>query len=250
MRLACDSLVRSWLTLALGVVIGQWLAFGGLPSAAGLHIRGMEAWDRHDYVEAARFWSRAAALQPDSAVFQYLRANALARLGHRRSAAEGYQLALLLEPGPPLARELEQALAQLDTAELAAPSPDTVVPLEAARGVWVTRLSLNGGSPSRFLVDTGASVTVISPGLASAVGLAPSAQASQVELETLSGRASGPTVSIPSLRVGGIELRDVPAVIHEPGFGVDGILGNTVLARFTVTIDADRRLLSLRPARP
>ena len=48
-----------------------------------------------------------------------------------------------------------------------------------------------------------------------------------------------------SLQVGGAELRDVPVVLHEPGPGIDGILGNTVLARYRVTVDADRRLLHL-----
>ena len=48
-----------------------------------------------------------------------------------------------------------------------------------------------------------------------------------------------------SLRVGGAELRDVPVVLHEPGPGIDGIPGNTVLARYRVTVDGDRRLLHL-----
>ncbi|MBI2218698.1 MAG: aspartyl protease family protein [Candidatus Rokubacteria bacterium] len=241
--------MRSWLTLALGVIIGQWLAFGGAPSPVVLHRLGKDAWNRRDYVEAVRFWSRAAALQPDNAALQYLRANALARLGHRQSAAEGYQIALLLEPAPPLARELEQALEQLGAGDAAFPAMQTVVPLEAARGVWVMRASLNGAPPARFLVDTGASVTVISPALAAAVGVQATGEPPRLELETLSGRAEGPTINIRSFRLGGIELNDVAAVIYAPGFGVDGILGNTVLARFTVTIDADRQLLALRASR-
>ena len=50
-----------------------------------------------------------------------------------------------------------------------------------------------------------------------------------------------------SLRVGDLELRDAPVVLHDPGPGLDGILGNTFLSRYQVTVDADRRQLHLRP---
>jgi len=48
-----------------------------------------------------------------------------------------------------------------------------------------------------------------------------------------------------SLKVGSAELHDVPVVLHDPGPGIDGILGNTVLRRYRVTVDGDRRLLHL-----
>jgi len=48
-----------------------------------------------------------------------------------------------------------------------------------------------------------------------------------------------------SLRVGDLERHEAPVVIHDPGQGVDGILGNTFLARYRITVDADRRELHL-----
>ena len=84
-----------------------------------------------------------------------------------------------------------------------------MVHLEEARGVWIVDVLLNGAHPARFLVDTGSSVTLA------------------------------------SLRVGTAELRDVPVVLHDPGPGIDGILGNTVLARYRLTLDSDRHLLQL-----
>jgi clan AA aspartic protease (TIGR02281 family) len=248
--------VRRWLTLALGVLTGQWLAFSGVESPASHHGLARQAWERHDYVEAVRSWSRAASLQPDNPTFHFLRANALARLGHRTSAAEAYQVALLLEPGRPLAQQVEQALIDLDGGVSALAARDTVLPLEAARGVWVARATFGDTRSARLLVDTGASVTVISPQLAAALGLSAAHDPTPIELETLTGRAAGPATTVPSLTLGGLELRDIPAVIYDPGFGVDGILGNTVLGRFTVTLDADRRILHLRsggagaPTRP
>jgi len=43
-----------------------------------------------------------------------------------------------------------------------------------------------------------------------------------------------------------LEMRDAPVVLHDPGSGLDGILGNTFLSRYRVTVDADRRVLVLR----
>jgi predicted aspartyl protease len=67
-----------------------------------------------------------------------------------------------------------------------------------------------------------------------------------VTLQTLSGTTTGPLVTIPILRVGDAEARDVRAVIHEPPPGIDGILGNSFLSRYTVTLDPKEGVLSLR----
>jgi predicted aspartyl protease len=51
-----------------------------------------------------------------------------------------------------------------------------------------------------------------------------------------------------SIRVGAAEQRDVPVVVHDPGPGLEGILGNSFLARYRVTVDPQRRLLTLAPS--
>jgi predicted aspartyl protease len=94
-------------------------------------------------------------------------------------------------------------------------------------------------------VDTGSSVPVISPGLATDPGIAAEAGVAPVELHTLGGRTAGQPATVASLRVGDVELRHVPVVLHDPGPGIDGILGNTFLGRYRVTVDADRRQLRL-----
>jgi predicted aspartyl protease len=55
-------------------------------------------------------------------------------------------------------------------------------------------------------------------------------------------------VALDSIRIGEVESTDVPTVVVstlEPG--IEGILGNTFLSRYAVTLDAQRRLLHLRP---
>lgn len=234
--------------MAIGVLIGQCLAFGAAPSPAGLYMAGMSAAARRDDAEALRIWSRAASLHPDNATFQFRRGEALAGLGHRHSAADAYRLALRLDPPPPIAGLARQGLERLDAVVTRTGALDTVVPLEEARGVWIVPVLLNGAHAARFLLDTGSSVTLLSPRLAASLADGLPARET-VQLQTLSGITTGPLGRLGSLRIGDAELRDVPVVLHEPGPGIDGILGNTVLSRYRLTLDADHRLLHLASIR-
>jgi clan AA aspartic protease (TIGR02281 family) len=235
--------MRRWLVLSVGILIGQWMAFSGLESPADVYRQARAAWGRSDFDEAARQWSRAVRLQPHNAYFNYMRAAALARLGHHHAAADALQITLLLQPDEPLARQIREDLSTLTRP--AQSSVESVIPLESARGVWVVPVVVNGQHHGRFLVDTGASVVVLSPKFAARV--AAKRRGESLEMETLSGRAQAPWASVASLRVGTAEVLDAQVVIHSPGGDLDGILGNTFLNRWDVSVEPDRRLLRLRP---
>jgi predicted aspartyl protease len=234
------------LTFVLGVIIGQWLVFGAAASPAEYHLRAQRAMEARDYLEAMQLWSQASALQPSEPSFHYYRGVALVRLGLKLSAIDSFQMALLLEPTPKLARMVLQEIARLNQPRQLT-AQETTVPLEHGLGVWIARVVLNDSRSGRFLVDTGSSVTVISPTLAAALGINGGVDGTPVELQTLGGRTAGSPAIVGSLRVGDLELRDAPVVLHDPGPGLDGILGNTFLSRYQVTVDADRRQLHLRP---
>jgi predicted aspartyl protease len=244
--LRADEGVRRILTLVLGIVIGQWLAFGAAVSPAYYHVRAQRAWQGHDYLAALQLWSHAVALQPADPNVHYLRGTALARLGLKISALDAFQMALLLKPPPALTRRVLEDIARLTREPGTGRAQETTVPLEHGLGVWTAQVILNDSHTGRFLVDTGSSVTVVSPRLAAEVGIAVTAGGSPVELHTLGGRTAGPAAVVASLRVGDLELRDAPVVLHDPGPAFDGILGNTFLGRYRVTVDADQRQLQLR----
>ncbi len=233
------------LTLVVGVLIGQWLAFSEHPSPAEPYRRGLAAWEQKHYTDAFVQWSHAATLQPHDPVLHYRRATALARLGYLHAAADAYRLALLLEPPPAIARLARQGLADLDGDAGSGAPGQTVVRVEPARGVWIAPVVLNGGQLGRFLVDTGSSVTLVSPRLAQTLRLVPTRET--VDLQTVGGLSRGTATTLASLRLGAAELRNVQVVVHEPGPDLDGILGNSVLSRYRVTLDAARRLLYLEP---
>jgi aspartyl protease family protein len=87
------------------------------------------------------------------------------------------------------------------------------VALRPFRGIWLAETVINDRRPARFVVDTGATLCVLSPALAEALGIEPEPDAPVIELQTVNGRASGRLVSIPSLRVGEAEARGVAAVM-------------------------------------
>jgi clan AA aspartic protease (TIGR02281 family) len=244
-QLPSRSLMRRTFGFLAGVIVGQWLVFGGALSPADVHSRAAAAYERRDYVEALRLWSHAVSLQPAEARFHYLRGQALAHLGLRTSAADAFQVSLLLEPTADVARDAIAGLAGLTPAATA--EADVLIALEPGLGVWIVPVVINGVHAGRFLLDTGSSVVVVAPAFASTLGLPPGDGRDAVELQTLGGRTRGPASTLASLRVASAQLNDLPIVIHDPGPGLDGILGNTFLSHFRLTVDADRRQLTLRP---
>jgi len=173
--------MRRVLTFVLGVIIGQWLVFGAAASPAEYHIRAQRAMEAHDYLEAMQLWSQAAALQPAEPLFHYYRGLALSRLGLKLSAIDSFQIALLLQPAPQLARQVLQEISRLHQPGSALTVQETTVPLEHGLGVWIARVVLNDSRTGRFLVDTGSSVTVISPALAAEMGIAGGPDGTPVE---------------------------------------------------------------------
>ena len=162
--------MRRWLIFALGVIVGQWLAYGAMESPAGYHTRAQRAWEGRDYLGAMRLWSHAVSLQPSDPTFQYLRGTALARLGMRLSAIDAFQVTLLLDPSPALTRQIFDELSRLNRPP-GATVQETSVPLEHGMGVWIASVTVNEAHTGRFLVDTGSSVTVLSPALAATAGI-------------------------------------------------------------------------------
>lgn len=123
----------------------------------------------------------------------------------------------------------------------------------AARHVWV-RASVNGGEARDFLLDTGASVTVLDSTFAARAGILGDGYM-QAQGAGASGSASFALLA--SLRVGegdGVELRNVQVALmsvnpmFSPYFWRDmaGVLGYDFLSRFVVTVDYDRNLVELR----
>lgn len=121
------------------------------------------------------------------------------------------------------------------------------VPLIRAGNAFLVRALLDGRREALFVVDTGASYTTISSGLAQALGISLDAGSPMVTIATVSGIIRAPVASVESIQVGGAEARDVlVAVLDLPGSPqVAGLLGNTFLSRFHVQLDPVQGVLML-----
>jgi len=120
------------------------------------------------------------------------------------------------------------------------------VPLLRSGNSFFVRARVNGRQVI-FVLDTGASLTTISQGLAKELGLAVGPGSPTVSLTTASGRVEAPVSSVESIEVGGAEARNVQvAVLDLPGGSqVVGLLGNTFLSRFRVQLDPAQGVLTL-----
>jgi clan AA aspartic protease (TIGR02281 family) len=224
--------------------------------SADLNAAGVAAYERSDYAAAERLFRQATAQSPEDPVLHYHRAIALTKLGRWKDASEAYARVLRLRPAPAIAaatRDALRSLAPLTTPAHRPAEPDPMPPpgeavpapivLRRLGGNWVTDVLINDAAAATFLVDTGASICVITPELAASLGIQSGDDV--MTLQTVSGRTAGPATKLDVLRVGAVEATDVAAVIH-PLEGMDGILGNTFLSRYTVTLDPVRGVLDLR----
>jgi clan AA aspartic protease (TIGR02281 family) len=130
-------------------------------------------------------------------------------------------------------------------AEWAAGSLDEV-PLHGNGQSWLVQATLNGTTRGLFLLDTGASLCVLSPGLARRLGLPPGGP--QIDLRTANGVVRAPLVQLKSVDVGGNRARDIGAIVHNAvSPPVEGILGLSYLNRFrNYSVDPRRRVLRLQ----
>lgn len=121
-----------------------------------------------------------------------------------------------------------RALVRGQTYSSGGSGPQSVTLAVGAGGHFIAEGQINGGA-IRFVVDTGATVVAI-----------PAADANRLRIDYRNGRrgmtqtAGGPTpaylVTLARVRVGGIELQNVEAIVIEQGLNV-ALLGNSFLNR-------------------
>ena len=121
------------------------------------------------------------------------------------------------------------------------------IPLQPTRTSFVATVRLGSSPPLRFLVDTGASVTVVDRSVADRLSLP-----SNGNLEALAtgGAMTVSTSVADSLTAGNVTVRDLPLLITPlPAFGshgrIDGILGMNFLNGRSFVLSRRKRCLDL-----
>ncbi|HOU77890.1 MAG TPA: retroviral-like aspartic protease family protein [Syntrophales bacterium] len=157
------------------------------------------------------------------------------------------------EDVPPAYRD---RAAVMETPVAAAAADDRVgaeylIPFErSATGIILVEAVFNGHARAKMVLDTGASVVLISEAFAARMRLGADAGGGRrALLKTAGGDVEGRSVTIARLEVGDAVREAVPAAIspkNQVFEGFDGLLGLSFLGNFRVTIDYRNSLIVLK----
>ncbi|MEP3051166.1 MAG: TIGR02281 family clan AA aspartic protease [Erythrobacter sp.] len=123
---------------------------------------------------------------------------------------------------------IEVAVPQIGLPEQIVEGGETRISLAQDGHFWL-RAELNG-VPANFLVDTGATLTAVSEGLANAAGLEPRRGGLPISVGTANGPVDAELATIEELRFGNVAARGLDVVIA-PTLGETNVVGMNLLSR-------------------
>jgi hypothetical protein len=137
-------------------------------------------------------------------------------------------------------------------------SPLIVLPAQSIGGYLIIEAKWDRSGPYHFLIDTGSSVTLVSPEFAKryAAKNAPPSVAPEVHVKSASGESVLlPPTTLRRLELGDARFEDVPALISDCtpisahlGVKIDGILGFPLFRETLLTLDYPHSRVVLNPA--
>jgi hypothetical protein len=139
--------------------------------------------------------------------------------------------------------------AQSPAYRFAAGGSSVTVPIELANDLIVVKVRVNSSRPLHFIFDTGASISVIDPQSARALGLRAKGK---LDLDATGGSVQSGLVGPVSLSLTGVTVFnqtlatiDLDAVAPLFGFKLDGIIGYDFIKNFVIEIDYAAGWMSL-----
>ena len=128
----------------------------------------------------------------------------------------------------------------------ATPSGPAQIRFTPGQPIWVSA-RINDTGSAQLMLDTGASVTTISPRVLAQLGVS-SRSALRGSIRGVTGTADALLVVVDSIEVAGATAGPIRVVSHDSELGQgDGLLGRDFLDRFTVNIDNAAGIVTLTP---
>jgi clan AA aspartic protease (TIGR02281 family) len=230
-----------------------WLAFDLLPTRAtdiasaivGVYRDwGQESLRQGDFTTAANVFREALQIDTTNGKLYFALGQAEFRRQAFDAAIQALETAVAYEPG--LRVEVEPYLAK---ARALLGGPETVV---IAFPPGSTRIEvsvmINGRIQVPFIIDTGASMTLIPAWAAEMLGYRPQATSEWIRVQTAGGPRRLPYAALSRIEIEGLGLSNLPVLFGDlPGYDVNrGLLGMDFLRHFSMAIDHDLGRMTLR----
>jgi clan AA aspartic protease (TIGR02281 family) len=190
-------------------------------------------------------------LEPSYAPYFLGLASAQLALGDNDAARQSL---LLVAQDPEVGAQAQQLLVRVRVAATEPQPPETSVPATEVPGVALLRSGshflvdarLGGAQQARLLIDTGASLTMLTPAALERRGVGAHATGRTGTFNTANGRVRAPIYRLDALSVGAWQVSDLEVGVLELGdTGIDGLLGMNFLRHFQFFIDQNEALLRL-----
>jgi clan AA aspartic protease (TIGR02281 family) len=115
-------------------------------------------------------------------------------------------------------------------------------------GHFIVEAQINGGTKVNLMVDTGASMVILSDRLGDLLGVNNNKDLPTMNFSTAGGTIESPLFILDSLKIGNAEVFGVEASTN-PNFNgdVDGLLGMSFLGEFKLEMDRENFTMLLKP---
>ncbi len=102
-----------------------------------------------------------------------------------------------------------------------------------------------------FLVDTGATYTVITPRIAKKLGIDLSRPKRIIRITTANGTVRAPVVTVPTITIGGLQVSQVDVIVQPLGDDIllAGLLGMNFFKDMEITFKRDKLVLTPSPVK-
>ncbi len=230
-----------------------WLALDFLPTQAAdianAIVRVYRDWGlrllrQGDFVTAANLFREALQLDTTNAELYFALGQAEFRRQAFEAAIQAFESAMAYAPG--LRGEVEPYLTK---ARAFLGGPNTVIITFPPGSTRIeVPVVINDRIQLPFIIDTGASMTLIPAWAAEMLGYRPQATSEWLRVQTAGGPRRLPYAALTRVEIQGLGISNLPVLFGDlPGYDTDrGLLGMDFLRHFSMAVDHDLGRMTLR----
>lgn len=201
---------------------------------------GINFFNKADYIKAEKYFNNAVLINPNNKTIRYYYATALFNnKKFNKAKSEYFYIVANYSKSEEAKKSIEflNYLYNLDEYKRSITRVEVDI-VDNHNIMIINGILINGIHNCNFILDTGASYTVISRSVARRLGLH-TKNAPKVKITTANGTVEVPKIKLKSIEIGGMEIKNVDAVIQDIDNhrNVVGLLGLSFLNHFNVIIN-------------